>query len=96
MFCQFSFFDINVVDFLLIVQELKIVRIRDRFRNVENIFRKKIVFENFTLCQFFQFECVLMKIVTNQKFIFSKIKQIIERIDSTFQRDRGSKKNKKK
>ena len=71
---------------VLKMQKSKIVRTRNRFRNAENIFRKKIAFEISTSRQFFQFERVAIKIVTNDDFIRSKIKRIIEQTNSTFER----------
>ena len=75
------------------MQESKIVRTRNRFRDAENIFRKQIIFENFTSRQFSQFERGMMEIAANNEIIAPNIKRIIDRTDSTSVRE---KKNKKK
>ena len=80
------------------MQEPEIVRTQNRFRDFENIFRKQKFFENFTSRQFFQFERIVMETVANDEIIVSKLKRVIDRIDSTPVRKKRSKekKNRKK
>lgn len=80
--------------FFINCEKIKNCTISKKISKCEKYFSKKKTFENFIVCQFFQFERVLIKIIAFNKIINSKIKQIIEQTDSIFIRDKNNKNNK--
>lgn len=88
MFRQPPSLDINASNPLLIVQEPKIVRARDRPRDAENKSRKEIAFNNSTARKPSRFEHVVMETATNDEVMPMKIERVIQRADPTPQRGR--------
>jgi hypothetical protein len=82
-------------DPLLSIAKSEMIRSRERSSDAEN--RRQQVFETFIARELSQFERVKMKTaLNNQKEMKSKIKNVIHRADSAFERERERERRRKR